>query len=293
MLKWIVGICVFICAAFIAEICRELNTFRLKHYSIISSDWKNPDGNEEKIIFLSDLHNKEYGKKNKKLIEAIRNEQPDLILIGGDIPVGRPGKTLERALEFVRSMCEICPVYYANGNHEQRMKEDPKKYGNAYVKYRRALKKAGVHMLENESIIPGGKARNICISGLELPMYTYERFKKNKVSVHMIQKKLGKTKKDCYHILLAHNPVYADVYKAWGADLILCGHQHGGLICLPGGKAVFTPQFELFPRYNGEMTVDGDSIVVVSRGLGTHTINVRLFNPAEVIVLHMKSTEVL
>ena len=88
-----------------------------------------------------------------------------------------------------------------------------------------------------------------------------------------------------YHILLAHNPSYMEAYKEWGSDLILSGHLHGGCVRLPGIGGVITPQAFLFPKYSGEMTVDGKQTIIVSKGLGTHTFNVRLFNPAEVIAI--------
>ena len=91
-----------------------------------------------------------------------------------------------------------------------------------------------------------------------------------------------------YEILLAHNPVYFDAYKKWGADLVLSGHLHGGIIRLPGIGGLITPQAIPFPKYSGEMTTEGEQTIIVSRGLGTHTINLRFLNEAEMIVIHLR-----
>ena len=81
--------------------------------------------------------------------------------------------------------------------------------------------------------------------------------------------------------------LYMDAYKKWGADLILSGHLHGGLVRCPGIGAVVTPQGFLFPKYSGEMRREGEQTIVVSRGLGSHTINIRLFNMPEVIAIEV------
>ena len=92
---------------------------------------------------------------------------------------------------------------------------------------------------------------------------------------------------DQYTILLAHNPAYMDVYLEWGADLVLSGHLHGGLVRIPGLGGIVTPQGFFFPKYSGEMTREGEQTVIVSRGLGSHTLNIRLFNVPELISIHL------
>lgn len=290
--------------AVLLEIYRELHSFKMTHYTIVSSKWRkggrSVDGRskderlggkeaaDDKLLFLSDLHNHVYGERNEKLLAAIRKECPTAILVGGDIPVSKIETSFQDAAKFVGDLCKICPVYYVNGNHEQRYKEDKVKYGGMYERYKKQICDAGVILLENESTYFEAGGKRMRISGLELPLDTYKKWKHSTVRVQDIADKVGDCPHGEYQILLAHNPEYVDSYLAWGADLVLCGHLHGGLVCLPGGKSLITPQFHLFPRYAGEMTRVGEQTVIVSRGLGTHTIHVRLFNPAEVIVLHLK-----
>ena len=282
---WFCIVILLLIAGVFAEVERELHTFCITRYEVLSPKWNGEKSG--KIIFLSDLHNHEYGLHNKKLIDKIKMENPELILIGGDILVGKEDISYESAAKFVEAICKIAPVYYANGNHEQRMKEKPEKYGDAFVKYKKRLLDAGVCFLENESAEVELDGNKLSLTGLELRMEVYEKMKTHKVTKDDIAQKVGQANREEIQILLAHNPEYMEAYQAWGADITLSGHLHGGLICLPNGKSVITPQFHLFPKHAGEMKVKGNQTAIVSRGLGTHTVNIRLFNPAELIVFQI------
>ena len=277
------------------EIYRELHHFRVPHYTIESQKFKG-FSRDLNLIFLSDLHNRVYGEKNEPLLQAIRNEKPDLILIGGDMLVGKEDASYDIALDFTSQLPEIAPVLYATGNHEQRMREKPEIYQAAYADYRQQLKDRGVLFLENGSCRIEAGTVLLEISGVELPSASYKKLKKLPIQASDIAEYLHKdsvsvTEDSVYRILLAHNPAYMNAYKGWGADLILSGHLHGGVMRLPGIGGVITPQAFLFPKYSGEMTKEGEQTIIVSRGLGTHTINIRLFNQPEVVSICLKRSE--
>ena len=286
MVKWLIliGVILILC---IAEWMREIFTFQITHYDIVSEKL-NKLAEEKKIIFLTDLHNNSYGKNNGKLLGAVKCQKPDLILIGGDMLVGKSDISTKIAEDFVKKLTEICPVYYANGNHEQRMKIYPDKFGTKYQEYKVSVEQSGVQFLENEHIDLMFDSCPIQIHGLEIPREGYKKFRKTNVFIEQIEERIGKADSSKYQILLAHNPIYADTYLEWGADLILSGHLHGGIVRLPGLGGVITPQFRLFPKYSGELTVKEGKSVVVSKGLGTHTIKIRFLNPAEMVVLHLQ-----
>ena len=290
-----------VCAGLICtESIREQLNFKVKKY-LIRTPKMNPRAKPKKLLFLSDLHNMEYGKNNVRLLRAVEKARPDLILIGGDMLVGKQDRLPEKALNFVEKLPLIAPVYYANGNHEQRMKEDTAKYGNVFHVYHKELQEAGVHFLENESAIVNLDGFQVRLTGLELPMETYEKFKHYTVKKEDIVRKVGKTLSEAtadesankentdnyYEILLAHNPVYYNAYKDWGADLVLSGHLHGGIARIPGWRGVITPQAFLFPKYSGEMTEEDGQAIVVSKGLGMHTIKFRFFNVPELVELEI------
>ena len=284
-----------VCAGVVCmESIREQWNFNVTKYQICTSKI-NPHMKPKRMIFLSDLHNHEYGQNNIRLLQAVKAACPDLILIGGDMLVGKRGRSAKAALQFVSKLPKIAPVYYANGNHEQRMKENPEKYERVYERYREILQNAGVHFLENDSLELHLDGFHVRLTGLELPMETYEKFKYSHVRKEDIVLQVGEIRKEMldsaeeeesvYDILLAHNPTYYSAYKEWGADLVLSGHLHGGIARIPGWRGVITPQAFLFPKYSGEMTEEDGQTIIVSKGLGTHTINFRLFNIPEVVVL--------
>lgn len=284
-----------VCAGVVCmESIREQWNFNVTKYQICTSKI-NPHMKPKRMIFLSDLHNHEYGQNNIRLLQAVKAACPDLILIGGDMLVGKRGRSAKAALQFVSQLPKIAPVYYANGNHEQRMKENPEKYVRVYERYREILQNAGVHFLENDSLELHLDGFHVRLTGLELPMETYEKFKYSHVRKEDIVLQVGEIRKEMldsaeeeesvYEILLAHNPTYYSAYKEWGADLVLSGHLHGGIARIPGWRGVITPQAFLFPKYSGEMTEEDGQTIIVSRGLGTHTINFRLFNRPEMVVL--------
>lgn len=271
------------------EMIRELRDFRVTKYRICSQKL-NGIKREKKIIFLSDLHNRMYGEENERLLESIRNQHPDLILIGGDMLVRKDGNFYDKTVHFLAKLPGICPVYCANGNHEQKLKELPDKYEQSYEEYKKALTASGIHMLENASETVKLEEVPVKLSGLEIPLGAYARFGKKELSLKEITDRIGEHGDD-YQILLAHHPGYMKEYLAYGADLILGGHYHGCLVQLPGIGGVISTNFTLFPKYSGGIYQEGEQTAVVSRGLGTHSVPLRLWNWPELIVLELSGNE--
>ena len=271
------------------EMIRELRDFRVTKYRICSQKL-NGIKREKKIIFLSDLHNRMYGEENERLLESIRNQHPDLILIGGDMLVRKDGNSYDKTVHFLAKLPGICPVYCANGNHEQKLKELPDKYEQSYEEYKKALTASGIHMLENASETVKLDEVPVKLSGLEIPLGAYARFGKKELSLKEITDRIGEHGDD-YQILLAHHPGYMKEYLAYGADLILGGHYHGCVVQLPGIGGVISTNFTLFPKYSGGIYPEGEQIAVVSRGLGTHSVPLRLWNWPELIVLELSGNE--
>lgn len=232
------------------------------------------------FLFLSDLHNKSYGKDNEKLLRAIHEIKPDAILIGGDVLNAHPGASVEEALSFLEKLTAY-PLYYANGNHEQRLLLYPEKYGSMGSDYEEGLQKLGISRMINETRVLDRYA--VSITGCEVDRQYYKRFHKVPMKKEYLEGLLPEGRQDCFQILLAHNPDYFPAYAAWGADLVLSGHLHGGVIRLPLLGGVISPRLHLFPRYDGGKFTCGNSTMIVSRGLGMHTIPFRFNNPGELV----------
>lgn len=235
---------------------------------------------ERNLVFLTDLHNQEFGTENKELRSAIDRIQPDLVLIGGDMMVCKGKRELEPALTFVERLAQRYPVYYANGNHEDRMNREREVYGDLYDRFQARLSEAGVTCLLDAGV-PIGK--DLQITGCTLPEpYYRHRFTVPKLPVQELRR-AGEADPERFQILLLHSPLFFETCRTWGADLTLCGHFHGGTIRLPLLGGVMTPQYQFFlPWCAGRFDAEGKTMLV-SRGLGTHSINLRLNNRPQLV----------
>ena len=273
---------------FIIVMLIDGNRFVIREYTIESEKIK--DGID--LAVMADLHNKQYGAENTKLLESLNQVNPHVVMVAGDMLTAKPGKGYERAASFMEKVAKKFPVYYGLGNHEYRMKIYPENYGTEFLEYMDRLEKAGVHLLDNESTLIQVKRKqrmtNIRVSGLSIERFYYKRFRKIYMSREYVDGLIGRVDTDTYQILLAHNPEYFDTYAEWGADLTLSGHVHGGVMRLPLFGGVISPKLVLFPKYDGGHFIRSGSHMVLSRGLGMHTIPIRIFNPAELVVIHLK-----
>lgn len=247
---------------------------KLETYEAVSGDEK---GTPLKILMLADLHGSRFGSQNKRLIQKIKEQRPDIICMAGDMTV-KNGKGTDSCLDLCMELLTLCPVYYAPGNHEIRMA--------CYEEYMSRLRKAGVFVLDNSCTEIYMRGKRISIYGLNMEEYYYHKFwEKREISSGMLRKDLGDPKPGNYTILLAHNPEYFETYCEWGADLILSGHVHGGIARLPFVGGVIDPSFRIFPKYDAGMFRSGSSVMVLSRGLGTHHIRFRFFNRPEISLI--------
>lgn len=241
-----------------------------------------------KMVMLADLHSKEHGKGNEKLLHLIKKENPDLIMIAGDMFVGNMEDDCSVALDLLRSLKEIGPVYYGLGNHEDRTKEYTKDWENSkYHWYEEQVKEMGIHVLDNESERVSVKGEMFQITGLTAPTQYFEKFNHKIMPVDTVSNLVGSSHTEAYQILLAHNPVHLESYMEWGADLSLSGHLHGGIIRLPILGGLITPQVKVLPRFSAGMYEQDGKAGIITRGLGEHTVNLRFYNLPELSVIHL------
>lgn len=269
-----------------AALCWLESSWERKHFVTENYElWSPKIGEERTYVFLSDLHDNCFGPGQKTLLTEIDRIKPDAVLIGGDMMVAKRGVSLTGTLSLARELAARYPVYYGNGNHENRMDRKRDVYGDRYDVFVRELERAGVcHLSDASVMLPGG----ICLSGLNLEKRYYRKRAGSDLEVSYIERRLGAAKKEEFQILLAHSPLYAKTYARWGADLTLSGHFHGGTIRIPGLGGVMTPQFHFFLDCCGGCLKVEDKTMIVSRGLGTHSINIRLNNRPELTVVRLK-----
>ncbi len=231
-----------------------------------------------RIAMLSDLHDTVYGEDNNKLFELINSKQPDIVIIAGDLVTAKSGRDFSPAFNLLKKLATLYPVYYALGNHEQRSYDEVKVY------LQKVKEIPEVKLLDNETVIAECGIR---IAGLSLPVRFYKKAKKVTVKVSDISEQIG-TKNNVYTVLIAHNPIFFKAYADWGAELVLSGHLHGGIVRLPFIGGLVSPQVSFFPKYDKGMFTDKESTLIVSAGLGKHTIPIRLWNPAELVIIDLK-----
>jgi predicted MPP superfamily phosphohydrolase len=265
---------------------KETHHLTVTNYCIQSD--KLPDAFQgSKIVVLADLHNNSFGQNNEQLVRRIDKEKPDYIMITGDMLVGRRKADYFTALDLLENLCKKYQIYYVNGNHEQRLSSKEETKDSVYREYHDILTAMGVHFVHNDTLELKRKDASILITGLEIDEEFYGKVNRPNMSVPYIEKCIGNCNRSKYNILLAHNPMYFDYYSKWGADLVLSGHVHGGIMRLPFLGGVISPQYILFPRYDSGRFEREESTMLLSRGLGVHTLKVRIFNRPELIVFSL------
>ena len=282
-------------AAVFAVIClismvRDGRRFVVRRYRVSSGKLAAP----KRLVYISDMHEKQYGDDNEAVVQAVRDAKPDLILIGGDTIVALAALKCAaedpawcaRSRSLLRRLTEIAPVYFADGNHELRLRIRKRSEGRRhYDRLADMLRETGVICLHNRCEEVG----ELRLCGLELTDQYYLRFKKHRMEPDAVSKFLHMESagEDRFSVLLAHDPEYFASYAAWGADLTLSGHLHGGIMRLPFIGGVVSPNPALFPKYNGGLYRIGKRSMIVSCGLGEHTLPIRIFNPGEISVIDL------
>ena len=231
-----------------------------------------------RLAVLADLHNNRLGAGDEDLLRVTKEFAPDAILVPGDLVVGRRGEQdYEPLLYLVKRLRRLAPIYLSPGNHEEKLAGMSGAEGRAFEAFLGRLWELDAEYLENRSmkLRPG-----LRICGLSLGPEYYKRFGAKKAEEETIRELLGKKRPEEYTILLAHHPNYFPAYAAWGADLVVSGHQHGGLFRLPFVGGVISPQLELFPKYDAGEYTEGESHMILSRGLGSHALDLRFLGNA-------------
>lgn len=231
--------------------------------------------NNFKIVFLSDLHNAEYGKNQVRLVKMIDKAAPDVIFFGGDIADEKsdegPVKRLLVALE------NQYPMYYITGNHEYWM--------NNTAQVHQMFRDYGVEVLIDSTTIIHTNKGLISLVGLDDP--DHEMGHSDRTSIrNSIEATYQTSLMAGYKTLLSHRPEHIDTYVNYDFDLILSGHAHGGQVRIPWLlNGLYCPNQGFFPKYaGGHYRIKGTDFIV-SRGLSFRKKLPRMMNPPEVVVI--------
>ncbi len=251
--------------------------------------YRNPDLPEEleglRIVQLSDLHNKEFGTDQSRLLCCLRKAEPDLIVVTGDL-IDRDSKEWKPAIVLLRSALELAPVYYVSGNHE--------KLSGRYADLRQDLLDAGIVVLEEESVMLSLGETKLNILGLQDVGFYASEYESEDEWRNACGRNLSGLRQEAsgdFTILLSHRPELADLYEGQGVDLVFAGHAHGGQIRLPFLGGLYAPGQGWLPSYTSGLYSLTDMDMVVSRGLGNSAFPIRIGNRPEVVVVTLTAQQ--
>ncbi|MCX4376682.1 MAG: metallophosphoesterase [Lachnospiraceae bacterium] len=271
---------VLICAVLLCSVLLAVGIIDGNRFVVVQEKFTLPHLTKPcKFVLISDLHNKVYGKENNKVIAAIRKIHPDFIVVAGDVITSTPSEDITAGVALLNALSREYHIYYGLGNHESKIKTHPERFGDKFQQYRQAITHKNLKILENDTcLLP---EYGIALTGLELDLQYFAHFKKKDMENGYLKQTIGAPQKNYCHLLIAHNPDYFEDYARWGADLVLSGHVHGGIMRLPLLGGVIAPSYTLFPKYDGGVFYEGNATMLLGRGLGSHTLPFRFFNPAE------------
>lgn len=243
------------------------NPLTLVRYEVSSSDL--PAGLDGyRIIQISDLHSTQFGQQQNTLIQMIREAQPDLILLTGDI-MDKHDTDLEQVQMLLEGITQLAPVYAVAGNHE---------YTNysLYVELKALYERYHVAELEDTGQLLLHNGERIYLYGIGA-LHTEDLEKGLPLSI-------PDPPEDCYGILLYHFSMDFEAIAAAqsGYSLLFTGHSHGGIIRLPLLGPLISNDGTLFPKYAGGLYEQNGLTMVASRGMGKSFIP-RFNNPMELV----------
>ena len=254
------------------------NQIKLTEYIITSS--KVPDSFTcFEIAQVSDLHNTEFGEENTKLIELLSEVEPHIIVLTGDLIDSRH-TDIEIALDFAGKAAQIAPVYYVSGNHEARVP--------VYEELNMGLTEAGVTVLENQKVQITRNGESITLMGIQDPSFRTDYLFGDAESISRQAISELQNVSDGFTVLLSHRPELFELYVDTGVDLVFSGHAHGGQFRLPFIGGLVAPNQGFLPKYDAGRFDEGNTTMIVSRGVGNSIIPFRINNPPELVVVELK-----
>ena len=250
----------------------------ITHYNITSKL-----ANDFRIVQLTDLHSKQFGKNNDKIIRCVKENQPDIIVMTGDM-VDRDDEDPAPVIQLIEDLLDIAPVYFSYGNHEYKWE---KKWNKQLTPL---IEQTGAEVLKHEYVDIDIKGNRIRLGGY----YGYYR------RPHMVNGDVDYSKMEMafcdsfedtadYKILLSHIPTMWldwDCLSDYPVDMVLCGHYHGGIVRIPFiDRGIVAPYVGWLPKYTRGIYIGEETTCILSTGLGDEYKVPRINNPPEIVVV--------
>ena len=184
-----------------------------------------------RIALVTDLHGRTFGPDNDWLVGQLTNAHPDLIALAGDI--ADEESNLQVLSRLLPRLAAIAPCYYVTGNHEWRM-ENRKQWFEL-------LSACGVTRLENSFVMLSREGGSVVLAGVDDPNGPADQ-----KTLGQLLQEIHEAAPQAYTIVLCHRNDQLERFARLGADLVLSGHAHGGVVRLPFLGAVFGTHYEFF-----------------------------------------------
>jgi len=208
----------------------------------------------------------------------LEKAEPDMIALTGDM-IDHRKTDIEVTLQFVEQAVEIAPCYYVTGNHEACVPRAE------YLELEDGLRSLGVYVLHNEELFLERDGQSISLVGMDDVTFQQNfngvRYLMTSDAIRDLFSNEG------FQILLSHRPDFFPQYAGAEVDLVLSGHAHGGQFRLPFIGGLAAPNQGLFPEYDAGLFVEGNTHMMVSRGIGNSIFPVRFNNRPEVVVVEL------
>jgi uncharacterized protein len=221
-----------------------------------------------RILHLSDLHFRDRPEFRDMLLRLVGAVEPDLCVLTGDYrysnryPVRRAFAEMRVLRKALRAPMGVLAVL---GN-------------NDHSRFVGTFKTLGIDTLVNSGVVLNRGTQSIAIAGVD---DSHDFF------CDAVDTALDDIPEGLFTLMLAHSPEAAPRAAARGVDLYLCGHTHGGQICLPGIGPVVTNARSPRRRASGFWRY-GEMQGYTNRGIGTAAIPVRFGCPPEAAVITLR-----
>ena len=257
----------------------ENNAITVSEYEITSE--KIPESFDGfVVVHLSDLHNKLFGENQKELIAHVKKQNPDMIVITGDL-IDSNHPNVETGLLLVEEAMKIAPVYFVTGNHDNYLSDT-----DTFALFQ-GLERLGARVLMNEKtdIYLENEEEYISLLGIDDNLVAYTSIFRETLAT-LTKQEEGE---EAFVLLLAHQPQVLRVYSEYEIDLVLSGHAHGGQFRIPFVGGFVAPDQGFLPKYTKGLYEENGTKMIVSAGLGNSVIPQRLLNRPEVVKITFNS----
>lgn len=233
-----------------------------------------------RFVLVSDLHAARYGEGQADILKLIRDQEPDVILMAGDMIDNASSN--EPTLEFMKGAADIAPCFYVTGSHDLWSKQ----YNDCVD----AMKGWGIAILDGDTASLVIRGKHVTVSGIGDP--TYGGYPDDRARyLSDLAAGFSSLDPETFNVLIAHRPDYIGEYAKYPFDLVVNGHTHGGQVRVPLLlNGLFAPDQGWFPQYAGGLYAVGERAMIVSRGLSHYPRLPRVFNPPEVCVIAVRSS---